>query len=111
MTTLIIGPILVAVAVFLFYAFGRRPNPSILKGIPASDSEISYTREPRESPRLRIERVDLIFMRHRWWAQVAVSAIVLAAALALMFFRSEDKEAQKWAFGTVGIILGFWLKN
>lgn len=46
----------------------------------------------------------------RWRVQVIISSVVLAAALTLIFTRQGDAEAQKWAFGTVGLILGFWLK-
>ena len=45
----------------------------------------------------------------RLWMQVAVTIIILLAALLLIFLR-KDAEEQKWAFGTVGLILGFWLK-
>jgi hypothetical protein len=45
----------------------------------------------------------------RLWMQVAVSIITLTAALLLIFLRN-DAEEQKWAYGTIGLIIGFWLK-
>jgi hypothetical protein len=43
--------------------------------------------------------------------QVALSLLVAVAALYLVLFQETDGEAQKWAFGVIGIILGFWLKH
>jgi hypothetical protein len=46
----------------------------------------------------------------RWWIQVIVSGLVLAALL-LIFTRKDDAEAQKWAFGTIGLILGILVED
>lgn len=43
--------------------------------------------------------------------QALVSGIVLFAALYLILSGAADSESQKWAFGTIGLILGFWLKS
>jgi hypothetical protein len=42
---------------------------------------------------------------------VIVSAAVLWAALHIILSHDHDDSSQKWAFGAVGTILGFWLKN
>ena len=43
--------------------------------------------------------------------QVALSLLVVLVALYLVLFRAADTEAQKWAFGIIGIVLGFWLNH
>lgn len=45
------------------------------------------------------------------WMRVAVTLIVLAGALFLILSRHYDSDQQKWAFGAVGTILGYWLKG
>ena len=44
------------------------------------------------------------------WAQVAVSAILLFSSLILIFSEPADSAKLKWAFGIIGIIIGYWLK-
>ncbi len=39
-----------------------------------------------------------------------VSIVVLLAALALILGGGDSQDSQKWAFGTTGSILGYWLK-
>jgi hypothetical protein len=39
-----------------------------------------------------------------------VSYLVLFAALYIIVRRPEDSKARDWAFGVVGLILGYWLK-
>jgi hypothetical protein len=41
---------------------------------------------------------------------VVVTIVVLAAALYVILSRAYDAGAQKWAFGAIGTIVGFWLK-
>lgn len=41
--------------------------------------------------------------------QVVLSIVLVSAALCMLFSRT-DAEAQKWAYGIIGLILGFWLK-
>ena len=41
--------------------------------------------------------------------QVILSFIVLIAALYVVLSRKYDESAQKWAYGAIGMILGFWL--
>ena len=46
----------------------------------------------------------------RLWMAVAVSIIVLASALYVILSGSNDVSSEKWAFATVGTIIGFWLR-
>ena len=41
--------------------------------------------------------------------QIVISLIVLAAALYAILSQRYTPDVQKWAFGTVGLILGYWL--
>jgi hypothetical protein len=43
------------------------------------------------------------------WARLIVSAIVLLAALFVILSKRYQEESEKWAFGAIGTILGFWL--
>jgi uncharacterized membrane protein len=42
---------------------------------------------------------------------VALSAVALVAALFIILSNSSSGEIQKWAYGVVGIVLGYWLKG
>lgn len=44
------------------------------------------------------------------YVQLGLSLVFGLAAL-LMLFRTTTKENREWAFGTIGTILGFWLKT
>ena len=41
--------------------------------------------------------------------QIAVTFIVLASALYIILSKQYPDDAQKWAFGVIGLIIGFWL--
>lgn len=45
------------------------------------------------------------------WMPVVVSIAVLASALWVILQKDYSVDAQKWAFGAVGLIVGFWLKQ
>jgi len=41
---------------------------------------------------------------------IVVSVLVLCSSLYVILSRQYDSENQKWAFGVIGTILGFWLR-
>jgi hypothetical protein len=43
------------------------------------------------------------------YARLMVSAIVLALCAYIIIIRVEDRRAKDWAFGVIGLILGYWL--
>ena len=43
--------------------------------------------------------------------RVVVSLLVLAAALFIILSKQYDGDQQKWAFGAIGTVLGYWLKT
>ena len=42
--------------------------------------------------------------------QIMISFVLLAAALYVILSKKFDVDTQKWAFGIVGTIVGYWLK-
>jgi hypothetical protein len=42
---------------------------------------------------------------------VVVSIVVLAASLYVILSGNYDDGTQKWSFGAVGSIVGFWIKD
>jgi len=41
--------------------------------------------------------------------QIAISFIVLGAALYIILSKKYPDDTQKWAFGIIGLIVGYWL--
>jgi hypothetical protein len=50
--------------------------------------------------------------RERWefGARVVVSLLILFAGLFVIFWGSYPDAIIKWAIGTVGIVVGYWLR-
>jgi|GEM_PF-3263946 len=46
----------------------------------------------------------------RTMMMVVVSVLVLGTSLFIILSGNYDSESQKWAFGVVGMIVGFWLR-
>lgn len=44
------------------------------------------------------------------WAQVVISGILLLFSIYLISSEPADSVKLKWAFGIVGIVIGYWLK-
>jgi uncharacterized membrane protein (DUF106 family) len=42
-------------------------------------------------------------------AQLAITLIVLVAALYVVLSRKYATDTEKWAFGTIGLLIGYWL--
>ena len=47
----------------------------------------------------------------RDWMQVAISLIVLVAALFIVISKAYEPADKHWAYGSLGTILGYWLKG
>ena len=43
--------------------------------------------------------------------QIIISIIVLSACFYIILSKSFGIDTQKWAFGMVGLVVGFWLKT
>jgi hypothetical protein len=46
----------------------------------------------------------------RLWMTAVVTGVVLASSLWVILSKKYGPESGKWAYGVVGIILGFWLR-
>ncbi len=47
----------------------------------------------------------------RPFMQAAVTLIILPAALYALFFHTQDVDMQRWASGTVGGLMTYWLSS
>ncbi|BDM83549.1 hypothetical protein [Acaryochloris marina] len=47
----------------------------------------------------------------RLWIRVCLSLFVLVPSIFVILDGSYQNDTDKWAFGTVGTILGYWLKE
>ena len=47
----------------------------------------------------------------RRWMMGLVTAVVLCTSLFVILKKDQDEGTKKWAFGAVGTIMGFWLKQ
>ena len=45
------------------------------------------------------------------WMRVAVSLLVLIVSLYVVVNPHSQSDQQKWAFGAIGTLLGYWLKS
>jgi hypothetical protein len=42
--------------------------------------------------------------------KMALSGYVIANALYIILHKTRDQRARAWAFGVIGLILGYWLR-
>lgn len=52
---------------------------------------------------------ELWAVRVKLFVQIGVSAIVLIASFAILFGSFPD-DYKKWAFGMIGLVVGYWLR-
>jgi hypothetical protein len=45
-----------------------------------------------------------------YWVRIAVTGILLLAALIVVLTKRYAPEDKNWAYGTIGAIVGYWLK-
>jgi hypothetical protein len=77
--------------------------------VPASPPKGPATpRVPAQAPTLGRGRGALTWSRVLM--SVVVSVAVLASGLYIILSQAYGGAAEKWAFGTVGTVVGFWLK-
>lgn len=44
------------------------------------------------------------------WVQITLTGILLLFCIYILSVVNDDSPLQKWAFGTIGIVIGYWLK-
>ena len=85
--------ILAFAAMFVYRFFGDK-----IGVIDKSEPGVYYAEHPGY---IRVKRIMMI----------VVSLIVLGGAMYVILSQQYDDGTQKWAFGAVGSIVGFWLKS
>ena len=45
------------------------------------------------------------------FVQIGITLLILASALFIILSKGYEEAEQKWAFGAIGTILGYWLKK
>ncbi len=102
---------------------GRRRS-GIIGSLQASDGRsrknVDFSESPRFSEKDYIEFTTDMHgnvlpdssWKDRWsfWVRVIISLLLLVCSLFVILSRKFSGDAEKWAFGTVGTILGYWLK-
>lgn len=74
-------------------------------------SMLMGTEEQRPSSPM-IPASSLISATRTYWMPIVVSLLVLLSALYVILAKDHYADAhQKWAFGIIGTILGYWLKR
>jgi len=63
------------------------------------------------SPKLVKRRAEPGGVEPRLVMQIVVSLVVLAAGLYVILSQVFDPDVQKWAFGVVGTVVGYWLPS
>ncbi len=53
---------------------------------------------------------EIWFRRAIFLVRVTISLIVLVAALFVVLSASYDDSFNKWAFGIIGVVVGYWLR-
>lgn len=44
-----------------------------------------------------------------FWVRAALTLAVATLAAFIIVFRPKDHKAREWAFGVLGLLLGYWL--
>jgi len=60
-------------------------------------------------PRIFHTRVERSGLDYRVVMQILVSVIILAAGLFVVLSKDYGPETEKWAFGVMGTVVGYWL--
>jgi hypothetical protein len=43
------------------------------------------------------------------WMAIGISLVVLGAGLYVVLSKKYSDDAQRWAFGAIGMVVGYWL--
>jgi hypothetical protein len=43
--------------------------------------------------------------------QIIISLVILGASLYIILSKKYDDDVQKWAFGAIGTVIGYWLPS
>jgi hypothetical protein len=103
-------PIIILILSVLFaVAFGRLTESSQEKSGEATDSSGRVMAAPGRG--LRRTRTAAPPSTTRIAMQVIISLVLLAGALYTILFGHYDADHEKWAYGAIGTVAGYWLKG
>ena len=71
----------------------------------------SNRRPKRTSLKAISEQTSSIWLDPNHFMPVLVTFAVLCSALYMILWQQQGMEAQKWSYGALGTILGFWLNR
>lgn len=74
----------------------------------ATSPNSSQDSEFQTAPKRRTTKADLA--KQRFVVQCIVSLASLALAVYLIISSKDGSKSREWAFGTIGMMLGFWMK-
>ena len=93
-----------------------KPEPDEEKTeVPDDTTDMLFRVEEREAeyekPKFKKNKAIVDSSNRKIIMGIVVSLIVLIAALYIILSQQLDDENQKWAFSTVGAVLGYWLNS
>jgi len=57
------------------------------------------------------EQYEQSIKKIRLFVAITISILVLLAGLYIVLSSEQPEESKKWAFGSIGTIMGYWLKS
>ena len=88
---------------------GKVQDPRVLEQIKAQEKKLKDLRSELEKVTNKANRVSKLEEFTSVNFQQFLSLIFLFAALYILLSKKYNDESQKWAMGTLGTIIGFWL--
>jgi len=49
--------------------------------------------------------------KRRFWMRVAITVVILTASLYIILSRSFGSDAEKWAYATAAVVIGYWFRD
>ena len=105
---------ILTIAFFILYHILLRIIARKFQVWRSNDSnELEYSGRRGQTLQGVIEARDIsrLFSLIRIGMPVFISVIVLGCALYIILTKEYNASAEKWAFGSVGTIIGYWLKT
>ena len=49
--------------------------------------------------------------KRRFWIRIIITAVILAASLYIILSKSFGGDAEKWAYATAAVVVGYWFRD
>ncbi len=83
-------------------------DPEVQVKLDEADQELERLLKATKRTILKMEDLERVVQIARQFMAPVLSLVVAAVALAIILSRKYSAESEKWAYGTMGTILGFW---